>query len=623
MPSAERCDVLLVGNPNSGKSLLFSRLTGLKQKVANYPGVTVEVRSGSAAGMMVLDFPGVYSLEPLTADERVAIARLEVALASATTHGIVCVLDATRLERSLYLLLELLVRARASSVPVLAAVNIIDEVISRGARVDVQNLQRVLGCDVIAISAKTGEGLEALRAVLTSWHKAPPHDGSVSGGFGSLEERRRMAAELARQYGPAADVLLKSQERLDRFFLSPWLGLPVFAAVMTVLFQAIFTWAAPVMALVRRGVELSGNWAASQFPEGLSSDFVRDGLFAGVGSFLVFVPQIFILFVVIGVLEDSGYLARAAIILHRPLGWFGLSGRSFLPLLSGHACAIPAMMAARTIESPRRRLLTVLVIPFMSCSARLPIYALIIGGFVPARTLLWGTVGLQGLAFTAVFALGIVAALLSSALLTRWVRGGAISDAPFVVELPPYRIPGIQPILVAAVGRSSAFVRRAAPVIFWVVVVVWVLGYFPKGSGHLDQSWLAWSGRVVEPVFRPMGADWKSAVAILTSFVAREVFVGTLGTLHGLEDAGQHLSALSSQLHASGMTAAGALSLLVFYALSLQCASTLAVMRKETGSIRIPIFAFTAMTGLAYAAAVLTYQVAHVMLLGTAAPTPL
>jgi ferrous iron transport protein B len=613
MTTAERSDVLLVGNPNSGKSLLFSRLTGLKQKVANYPGVTVEVRSGRAAGMTMVDFPGIYSLEPLTGDERVAIARFEGALASAATHGIVCVLDATRLERSLYLLLELLVRARANSVPILAAVNIIDEVVSRGAHVDVQGLRRALGCDVLAISAKTGEGLDALRTVLAGWHETRQVEATGGPVAGSLEERKRMAADLARRYGPSADVLLRSQERLDRVFLSPWLGLPVFVAVMAVLFQAIFTWAAPVMALVRRLIEVSGVWVAARFPEGVVSDFVRDGLFAGVGSFLVFVPQIFILFVVIGVLEDSGYLARAAIILHRPLGWFGLSGRSFLPLLSGHACAIPAMMAARTIESPRRRLLTVLVIPFMSCSARLPIYALIIGGYVPARTVLWGAVGLQGLAFTGVYALGIVAALLSSALLSHWVRGGAMADAPFVVELPPYRVPGVRPILLAAAGRSYSFVQRAAPVIFWVVVAVWVLGYFPKGAGHLDQSWLAFSGRWFEPVFRPMGADWKSAVAILTSFVAREVFVGTLGTLNGLEDAGQHLSALSSQLHASGMTAAAALALLVFYALSLQCASTLAVMRKETGSTRIPVLAFSSMTLLAYTAAVATYQLARAL----------
>jgi len=311
-------------------------------------------------------------------------------------------------------------------------------------------------------------------------------------------------------------------------------------------------------------------------------DFVRDGVFAGLGAFLTFVPQIFVLFLVIGALEDSGYLARAAVMLHRPLGWFGLSGRSFLPLLSGHACAIPAMMAARTIESPRRRLITVLVIPFTSCSARLPIYALLIGGFVPARTLIGGLLGLQGAVFAGVYAFGILMALLAAAVLDRLTRRrfGQLSDAPFVVELPPYRLPSVKPIVVAAANRSWSFVQRAAPVIFTVVVCIWVLGYFPRGAGHLDQSWLAMLGQWLEPVFRPMGADWKAGVGIVTSFAAREVFVGTMGTLNGLEDAGTQLGALSTQLHLGGMGLAGALALIAFYALSLQCASTLAVMRK-------------------------------------------
>ena len=301
--------------------------------------------------------------------------------------------------------------------------------------------------------------------------------------------------------------------------------------------------------------------------------------------------------------------------LHRPLGWFGLSGRSFLPLLSGHACAIPAMMAARTIESPRRRLITVLVIPFTSCSARLPIYALLIGGFVPARTLIGGLLGLQGAVFAGVYAFGILMALLAAAVLDRLTRRrfGQLSDAPFVVELPPYRLPSVKPIVVAAANRSWSFVQRAAPVIFTVVVCIWVLGYFPRGAGHLDQSWLAMLGQWLEPVFRPMGADWKAGVGIVTSFAAREVFVGTMGTLNGLEDAGTQLGALSTQLHLGGMGLAGALALIAFYALSLQCASTLAVMRKETGTARAPVLAFASMTVLAYVAAVTTFQVARAL----------
>jgi ferrous iron transport protein B len=614
--AAERADVLLVGNPNSGKSLLFSRLTGIAQKVANYPGVTTEVRSGHAGAFVIHDYPGIYSLEPLTLDERVAIERLEKALADGRTKAIVCVLDATRLERSLYLLLELLPRARAVHVPVIAAVNVIDELVGPSARLDLPGLSAALGCHFIGVSAKTGQGLDQLRTTLDHLDREPPWDERCVAPA-SIEEKKSIAKRLTRAYGPRDDVLLKSQERLDRVFLSTSLGLPVFLVVMAILFQAIFTWAAPLMALVRDGVAATGSFVGSLLPAGFAHDFVRDGVFAGIGAFLTFIPQIFILFLVIGALEDSGYLARAAVILHRPLGWFGLSGRSFLPLLSGHACAIPAMMAARTIESPRRRLLTVMVIPFTSCSARVPIYALLIGGFVPAVSLIPGLVGLQGLVFTGVYVFGITNALLAAAVLDRITRrrmgSGRLADAPFLVELPPYRVPSVKPIVIAAASRSWSFVRRAAPVIFWVVVAVWFLGYFPKGTGHLDQSWLAMLGHWLEPVFRPMGADWKSGVGIVSSFVAREVFVGTMGTLNGLEDAGTQLGALSNQLHLGGMGLAAALALLFFYATSLQCASTLAVMRKETGSSRAPLFAFVSMTTFAYVGAVLTFHVARAL----------
>jgi ferrous iron transport protein B len=614
--AAERADVLLVGNPNSGKSLLFSRLTGIAQKVANYPGVTTEVRSGHAGGLVIHDYPGIYSLEPLTLDERVAIERLEKALAEPATRAIVCVLDATRLERSLYLLLELLPRARAAHVPVIAAVNVIDELVGPSARLDLPGLSAAVGCHFIGVSAKTGEGLDRLRGTLDHLDREPPWDERCVVP-GSIEERKRLARRLARAYGPRDDVLLRSQERIDRVFLSTWLGLPVFAVVMAVLFQAIFTWAAPLMALVKDGVTATGGWVGGLLPAGLAHDFAQDAVFAGIGAFLTFVPQIFILFLIIGALEDSGYLARAAVLLHRPLGWFGLSGRSFLPLLSGHACAIPAMMAARTIESPRRRLITVMVIPFTSCSARLPIYALLIGGFIPAVSLVHGLVGLQGVVFAGVYVFGITNALLASAVLDRLTRkrmgGGRLADAPFVVELPPYRVPGVMPIVVAAASRSWSFVRRAAPVIFSVVVVVWFLGYFPNGKGHLDQSWLAALGHWLEPVFAPMGADWKSGVGIVSSFVAREVFVGTMGTLNGLQDAGTQLGQLSTQLQLGGMGLAAALGLLFFYATSLQCASTLVVMRKETGSSRAPVLAFLSMTTFAYVGAVVTFHLARAL----------
>jgi ferrous iron transport protein B len=464
---------------------------------------------------------------------------------------------------------------------------------------------------VLGVSARTGQGLAELRRTLEEQAQRPRQAG-VEGGealeVGAVKERART---LARAHGPSADVLLRSQHRLDRFFLSSLTGPVAFLALMAVLFQSIFTWAAPLMDATEWAVTELGNLTASLIPLPMAQDFVRDALFAGLGSFLVFVPQIFVLFLVIGVLEDSGYLARAAVILHRPLSAFGLSGKSFVPLLSGHACAIPAMMAARTIESPRRRLLTLLAIPFMSCSARLPIYGLLIGGFVPAQAVLGGLFGLQGLVLTGLYALGVVMALLVSALLHSGMsRGrGRLGDAPFVLELPPYRVPSPGPIVRSAATRAMSFVRRAAPVLFGVTVVVWLLGYFPGGAGHLDQSWLATLGRAIEPVMQPIGADWKVAVGVLTSFVAREVFVGTMGTLYGMDASGEAVQELSAALQASGMGLATAMALLVFYALSLQCASTLAVMRKETGSGRITAAAFVGMSLIAYGGACLAYFV--------------
>jgi ferrous iron transport protein B len=607
--------ILVIGNPNSGKTLLFNQLTGLSQHVANFPGVTVEIRTGHKDDLLFKDFPGAYSLQPMTKDEQLSMDGFKRELVKPETGSILYVADATRLERSLYLLLQLKDIAQHYHCPIIVAVNIIDEVLSKGTSVDIEGLEKALDCPVIAVSAKKGTGIQKLKKTLKhvaqTIHRESMDTSSPMPTPPSIESTKKLARQLAKDFGPQSDVLLKSQYTLDRIFLSSGLGGLFFLGIMLFLFQSIFSGAAPLMDFVSASIEKLGALVATLAPPGMVADFINDAIFGGIGSFLVFIPQIFILFFIIGLLEDSGYLARAAVICHRPLSWFGLSGRSFVPLLSGHACAIPAMMAARTIESPKKRLLTLLAIPFMACSARLPVYALLIGAFIPAKTIMGGLFGIQGLTFFILYAFGVMTGLIVSGLISKIYRTSVDDDAPFVVEMPPYRWPSLNVITRNALYRAGDFVKEAAGVIFTVTVIIWFLGYFPQGAGHLDQSFLGIMGRWIEPIFQPMGMDWKIGVAILTSFIAREVFVGTLGTLYGLENSLDNIETLTSSLQGSGFSIATACSLLVFYALAMQCVSTLAVLKKETGDRRLPIYVFIGMTLLAYIGAWLTFQIAN------------
>lgn len=600
--------ILLIGKPNSGKSMLFNKLTGLRQKVANFPGVTVEIKSGTVGDITFQDFPGIYSLNPVTKDEEIAVGKFNQALVDKNLSGIICILDATRLERSLMLGLQVRQMAIKSGKSILFAVNMMDELEKNGATVDTAKMEARLGCPVIAISAKTGTGLANLNqaiALVVKERRPCTAVGVESSEFSAI---RQSAREISSQCGPKSDLILKGQNAIDRIFLHSFGGGLLFLLIMLFLFQSIFTWAAPLMDFVESTIGAGGNAVASALPEGLFADFVRDAVFGGFGSFLVFVPQIFILTFIIGLLEDSGYLARAAIICHKPLSWFGLSGKSFVPLLSGHACAIPAIFAARTIESPKRRLLTLLVIPLMSCSARLPVYALLIAALIPATTYFGGIIGLQGIVFFLLFSLGIITAMVISGIASRTVIKNT-GDAPFIIELPPYRMPGLKPLIYRSMDSAWSFITKAGLVIFVVTVLVWVLGYFPDGSGHLDTSWLGYLGRVIEPIFAPMGLDWKYGVAILASFVAREVFVGTLGTMFGLEGADENIAGLATRIQDSGLTLASGIGLLVFYVIALQCASTLAVVRKETGSARIPVAMFVFYSLLAYIMAMAAYYI--------------
>lgn len=602
--------VLIIGKPNSGKSLLFNRLTGMHQKVANFPGVTVEVSSARVGAIEYQDFPGLYSFNALTKDEMVAVEKFDEALKDPRVKWVLIVLDATRLERSLVLGLQAMERAREAGRTCIFALNMMDELKSQGLEIRVEDLSQELGAPIIPVSARKRLGIENLVKALESPTKEIRVGADSKIASGSVNQRAR---ELCKKYGPNAEVILAGQSRLDRFFLSSYAGGLVFLLIMIFLFQSIFTWSAPLMDFVETSVSGLGSWVSGQVPQGIFADFLEQAVFGGLGSFLVFLPQILVLTFIVGVLEDSGYLARAAIICHRPLHYFGLSGKSFIPLISGYACAIPALISARMIESPKKRLLTLAAVPLMACSARLPVYSLLITAMIPSVTYFGGLIGLQGLAFFGIFAFGLVVALVVTGFLGNTLYR-SISDAPFVVELPPYRLPHWKPLVKRSINAAYSFLSRAAVVIFSVTVVVWALGYFPDGSGHLETSYLARLGQFLEPLVRPLGLTWQYGVAILASFLAREVFVGTLGTLFGISEAGDDISGLANHIQNSGFGIPAAISLLVFYAIALQCASTVAVLRRESGSFKFAVGTFLAYGVLAYVLAIVAYQVTRLFI---------
>ena len=602
--------VILIGSPNSGKSLLFNRLTGLAQKVANFPGITVDVGMGKLQSMpdtQLIDFPGTYSLQAISAEEEVAVDYFERALDDPLVEHVLCVIDATRLEKSLYFTLQVIRDCERHGKPVTVLANMIDVLDNHGLSLDIDALADALHTPVLPISARSGKGVEAIIARLR-------HSFAESGGAPREhlihtpdEILRGTAHQLAHRYGPKGDVLIKSQTRLDNFFLSSVTGGVAFFVIMYLLFQSIFTWSAPVMDGVEYALGAMADVVVPLIPNQVAQDFTSDALFGGIGAFLVFVPQIFVLTFIIGLLEDSGYMARAALICHQPLRLFGLTGKSFIPMLSGVACAIPGIYAARAIDSPRKRLLTYMAIPLMPCSARLPVYTLLIAAFIPSGTALGGLVGWQGLAMFGIYFFGMFCGLLVTGLVSRTSKDH-YTDLPFVLELPPYRIPGLQPLLRNAWNRSKHFVTKAGKIIFTVTLVVWVLGYFPNYGADLGQSWLGQIGRVVEPLFAPLGLNWRYGVAIFTSFLAREVFVGTLGTIFGIEAADENMAPLVEHIQASELTIGSGLALLVFFAIALQCISTLAILSKESESTSLAVKMFAGYFLFAYVMAVAVYQ---------------
>lgn len=597
--------VAVVGAPNCGKSTLFNRLTGLRQKVANYPGVTVEKRLGkvrveSGGEITLVDLPGIYSLTARSEDERVARRVLLGEMPGlAQPDAILLVVDSTNLNRNLSLAAPVL----ALGIPTLLVLNMSDDLRGRGGLVDGERLSEQLGVPVVQASAAKGEGLEAIRGFLSGGPATRQRlELPVLQDIGS---RRRWAARATGQSGYQAPAAAVWTRRLDSVLLHPLAGPLIFLLVVVAVFQSIFTLAQPLMDGTEALIATSGGWIGSALPDSWFRDLLLQGVWAGVGSVLVFLPQILFLFVLIGLMEDSGYLARAAVIADRTMARVGLEGKAFIPLLSAYACAIPAIMATRTIESRRERLATILIAPFMTCSARLPVYALVIAAFLPERPLLGPLLGTRAAAMIGLYLLGFLAAIATARLLKSTLLKRQ-SPLPFTLELPSYRWPTLQSIGLRLADRSLIFLKRAGTVILLVTVVLWFLASVPRTDGQPPEISKSLAGRIghaVEPVIEPLGFNWKIGIGLITSLAAREVIVGTLGTIYGIEGAeegGDEGAPGLQQALKQDLTPGGAVALLIFFAFALQCMSTVAVVRRETGGWRLALLQFGYMLALAY-----------------------
>ncbi len=710
IPVSRQADarIAVVGSPNSGKSTLFNRLTGLRQRIGNYPGVTVERHVGTlAAGNVkveLIDLPGTYSLSPHSLEEQIAV---DVVLGrmpdSPPPDGIVAVLDASNLYQGLFLIQQLV----DVGLPMIVALTMTDAAQASGIAVDAGALSEALGgIPVHSVVATSGAGIDVLRlaiselpdadtpAPLAVWPElsqaarelvaiddsvgqieyerllvdgpSERHAGTVArlraGVLAKLDAQRErifgaeppLAAEARVRYAwvrttmsgvqRSAPRLVTWRHRIVEFLNRPVPGTIGLFIVMALVFQAVFAWATPMMELIDETAALLGAGVVDQLGEGAVSSLIADGVIAGVGSVVIFLPQILILFLFIIVLEDTGYLARAAYLLDRVMRAAGLSGQSIIPMISSFACAVPGIMATRVIPNRRDRIATVLAAPFMTCSARLPVYSLLIAAFVPASNI--GFLNLQGIVLFGLYVFGIVMGILTALLMRKTALRGP--KPPFALLLPEFRKPNLQTVLIQLMGRARVFLYRAGTVIFTVAVIVWALAYFPRadapappvepytvqqgydGNGiaaanthyeneaaaaQLEQSWLGRAGRFVEPVFKPLGWDWRVSSAVIAGFPAREVVIAVLGTVYAVGDEADEAT-LSGRLHASTwpdgspvFTLPMVLGLLIFYACCLQCAATLAVIRRETNSWRWPVFAWMYMTTIGYVGALLVFQI--------------
>jgi ferrous iron transport protein B len=592
-----RRTVAIVGPPNSGKSTLFNRLTGLRQKVANYPGVTVEKRVGRARisprqEAMLVDLPGVYSLHPQSEDERVTHDVLTGRMEDVPKpDAVILIIDSTNLGRQLTLAAPIL----SLGLPTLVALNMADDLKGRGGRVDVEAMAQQTGCPVALISARTGEGTQAIVEFLEGALGVPrPIELPIISDIPRCREWSARVGHQASYRPPSPSAWTR---RLDGVFLHPLLGPLVFAVVAVAVFQTIFTAAVPLMDGVESLVALSGQGIRTLLPDSWFRSLLIEGVWGGVGSVIVFLPQILILFLFIGILEDSGYMARAALIADRTMAKVGLQGKSFIPLISAYACAVPAIMATRTIENKRDRTATILIAPFMTCSARLPVYTLVIAAFIPEHEILGKFLGTQAATMIGLYVLGFAAAVATAWLLKSSVLKS--SRTPFMLEMPPYRMPSLRSLGLRLFDRAKIFLRRAGTVILATTITLWFLASLPLQNGEpppIEQSVAGTIGRTIEPVIEPLGFNWKIGIGLIT-----------LGTIYGME-ADEGSMELQAALQ-SDLSLAGAVALLVFFAFAMQCMSTVAVVRRETGGWTWAVIQFAYMTAMAYICAFFAYQV--------------
>jgi ferrous iron transport protein B len=603
-PRTRRHIVAIVGPPNSGKSTLFNRLTGLRQRVANFPGVTVEHRMGRVKldadrEVYVVDLPGVYSLNPRTEDERVTHDVLSGTMKDMPKpDAVLLILDSTNLSRHLVLAAPVL----SLGLPTLVILNMADDLGARGGEIDSAELAMQLGSPVALVSAAKGAGVDKVFQFLAGTTRGAAQQKGLMElpVIQDIPKCRAWAARAgsnAKYQAPAPPLWTR---RLDALFLHPVAGPLVFLLVVIGVFETIFSGAKPIMDGIEAGIVWSGHWVGSILPDNAFRSLVVDGVWHGVGSVIQFLPQILFLFLFIGILEDSGYLARAALIADRTMSRFGLQGKSFIPLLSAYACAVPAIMATRTIENKRDRIATILIAPFMTCSARLPVYTLVIAAFIAPH---WQVAALLGL-----YIIGFVAAIATAKLLKSTVLKSTRSG--FMLEMPPYRWPTVRSLALRLVDRSKVFLRRAGTVILMVAVVIWVLGHLPVSGGKappIEHSVAAMIGHAVEPAIKPLGFNWKIGVGLITSLAAREVIIGTLGTIYGMEGSTERSESLQQALR-QDLTPGGAAALLIFFAFAMQCMSTIAVVRREAGW-KWAAAQFAYMTVFAYVAALVANRI--------------